>query len=86
MTHLIKNVITICLQIHDFVIKSIVSLQVKSIADLLQSSSVIGSALQETETMSFKSLVSEYTIEDKGHGGGVRGGMGGGGGNVGLGR
>lgn len=48
------------LQIQDFIIENIVSLQVKGLPDLLQSSSVIGSAIQETEKMSSKSLVSEY--------------------------
>lgn len=52
--------ITLYSQVQDFIIKSIVSLQTKSIEDLLQSSSVIGSAIQETETVSFRSLVSEY--------------------------
>ena len=52
--------LTLCLQIQDFIITNIVSLQVNSIPDLLQSSSVIGSAIQETEKMSLKSLVSEY--------------------------
>ena len=35
----------------------IAALQVKSLPDLLQSSSVIGSAIQDTETTSVKSLV-----------------------------
>ena len=35
----------------------IATLQVKSLPDLLQSSSVIGSAIQDTETTSVKSLV-----------------------------
>ena len=51
--------ITLYFQIQDLVIKSIVSLQVTSISELLQSSSVIGSALQQPETVSTKSLVSE---------------------------
>ena len=46
------------LQIQDSIIENIVLLQVESIPDLLQSSSVIGSAIQETETVSAKSLVS----------------------------
>ena len=50
---------TLCSQIQDIIITNIVSLQVNSIPDLLQSSSVIGSAIQETEKMSLKSLVSE---------------------------
>ena len=49
----------ICLQIQDFIIEKVVSLKVNSIPDLLQSSSVIGSALQVSETVSPKSLVSE---------------------------
>lgn len=49
----------IYVQIQDFIIENIVSLQVNSIPDLLQSSSVIGSAIQETEEMSPKSLVSK---------------------------
>ena len=52
--------LTLCLQIQDFIITSIVSLQVNSLPDLLQSSSVIGSAIQETEKMSLNSLVREY--------------------------
>jgi len=44
------------LQIQDFIIEKITSMQVKSLPDLLQSSSIIGSALQET--VSLKSLVS----------------------------
>ena len=51
------------LQIQDFIIEKIVSLQVKSLPDLLQSSSIIGSAIQETETVSFNSLVSKIKIE-----------------------
>jgi len=45
-------------QIQDFIIEKIVSLQVKSLPDLLQSSSIIGSALQET--VSLKLLVSNF--------------------------
>ena len=37
--------------------KRIAALQVKSLPDLLRSSSVIGSAIQDTETTSVKSLV-----------------------------
>ncbi|KAL9967107.1 hypothetical protein ACROYT_G025275 [Oculina patagonica] len=48
-------------KVQDFIIKSTLSLQVKSIPDLLQSSSVIGSALRETQTVSSKSLVGEYS-------------------------
>lgn len=46
------------LQIQDSIIENIVLLQVKSIKYLLQSSSVIGSAIQKAETVSAKSLVS----------------------------
>ena len=46
------------LQIRDFIIEKIVSLQVKSLPDLLQSSSIIGSAIQET--VSVNSLVSNF--------------------------
>ena len=35
-----------------------------SIPDLLQTSSVIGSAIQDTQTVSAKSLVSEYNDDD----------------------
>ena len=51
------------LQIQDFIIEKIVSLQVESLPDLLQSSSIIGSAIQETETVSVKSLVSKINVE-----------------------
>ena len=37
--------------------EKIAALQVKSLPDLLQSSSVIGSAIQDTDTTSVKSLV-----------------------------
>ena len=56
----IRQLFTLCSQIQDFIINNIVSIQVKNIPDLLQSSSVIGSALRGTETVSSKSLVSEY--------------------------
>ena len=46
-------------QIQDFVVENIVSLPVNSIPDLLQSSSVIGFAIQEAEKMAPMSLVSE---------------------------
>ncbi|KAL9976396.1 hypothetical protein ACROYT_G013694 [Oculina patagonica] len=48
-------------RIQDFIIKSIISLQVKSIPDLLQISSVIGSGLRETETVSSTSLASSLS-------------------------
>lgn len=51
------------LQIQDSIIEKIVSLQVKSLPDLLQSSSIIGSAIQETEIVSVKSLVSKINVE-----------------------
>jgi len=50
------------LQIQDSIIEKIVSLQVKSLPDLLQSSTIIGSAIQETETVSVKSLVSKINV------------------------
>ena len=42
----------------------------KSLPDLLQSSSIIGSAIRETETVSVTSLVSKINVE--GGGGGVQ--------------
>ncbi|KAL9976392.1 hypothetical protein ACROYT_G013690 [Oculina patagonica] len=48
-------------RIQDFIIKSIISLQVKSIPDLLQISSVIGSGLRKTETVSSTSLASSLS-------------------------
>jgi len=51
------------LQIQDSIIEKIVSLQVKSLPDLLQSSSIIGSAIQKTEIVSVKSLVSKINVE-----------------------
>jgi len=48
---------------------------VKSLPDLLQSSSVIGSAIQEAETVSVKSLVSKINVEGVGGGGLWGGGM-----------
>lgn len=51
------------LQIQDSIIEKIVSLQVKSLPHLLQSSSIIGSAIQETEIVSVKSLVSKINVE-----------------------
>jgi len=50
------------LQIKDSIIEKIVSLQVKSLPALLQSSSIIGSAIQETETVSDTSLVSKINV------------------------
>ena len=47
------------LQIQDFIIEKIASLQVKSLPNLLQISSIIGSAIQETDTVSITSLVSK---------------------------
>ena len=47
-------------QIQEFVIKNIVALQVMNLPELLQPASVIGSAIQDTEAVSVKSLVSEY--------------------------
>ena len=41
----------------------------KSLPDLLQSSSIIGSAIQETETVSVTSLVSKINVEGGGGGG-----------------
>ncbi|KAL9966015.1 hypothetical protein ACROYT_G024022 [Oculina patagonica] len=52
-------------KIQDFIISSIVSLPVKSLPDLLQSSSVICSALQKTETVSTKSMVSSLSAIDE---------------------
>ncbi|XP_078376213.1 polycystin family receptor for egg jelly-like [Oculina patagonica] len=52
-------------KIQDIIIKNIVSLPVKSLPDLLQSSSVIGSALQETETVSSTSLNSSLSAVNK---------------------
>ena len=51
------------LQIQDFIIEKIVSLQVKSLPELLQSSSIIGSAIHDTETVSDTSLVSKINVE-----------------------
>ena len=47
-------------QIQEFIVEKIVAVQVNTIPDLLQTSSVIGSAIQDTETVSAKSLVSTY--------------------------
>ncbi|XP_067023241.1 polycystin-1-like protein 2 [Acropora muricata] len=43
-------------KINEFIIRNIVSLNVKSIPELLQVSSVIGSAIQDTDAVSVKSL------------------------------
>jgi len=51
------------LQIQDSIIEKIVLLRVKSLPDLLQSSSIIGSAIHETERVSVKSLVSKLNVE-----------------------
>lgn len=44
-------------QIQDFLIKKIISLPVQNLPDLLQSTSVIGSALQVSERVSSNTLV-----------------------------
>ena len=46
------------LQINEVIVENIVSLQVNSLAELLQISSVIGSATQDSNTVSVKNLVS----------------------------
>ena len=51
------------MQIQDAIIEKIVSLQVKSLSELLESSSIIGSSIQETEIVSVKSLVSKINVE-----------------------
>ncbi|XP_022787369.1 polycystic kidney disease protein 1-like 2 [Stylophora pistillata] len=48
-------------KIQDFLIAKIISLPVRNLPDLLQSSSVIGSALQVTDRMSSNTLVSSLT-------------------------
>ncbi|CAH3199143.1 unnamed protein product, partial [Porites evermanni] len=48
--------------IQELIVEKIAALQVKSLPDLLQSSSVIGSAIQQTETTSVKSLCSMATL------------------------
>ena len=50
------------LQIQNSIIEKIASLQVKSLPDLLQISSMIGSAIQETDTVSHTSLVSSINV------------------------
>ena len=45
-------------QVNEFVVEKITALQVKSLPELLQSSSVIGSATQNSSTVSVKCLVS----------------------------
>ena len=46
-------------QVQEFVIENIVTLQEKNLPELLQTSSVIGSAIQDTEAVSVKSLASQ---------------------------
>ena len=46
------------MQAKELIVEKISSFQVENLPDLLQSSSVIGSATQDTETVSEKTLVS----------------------------
>ena len=52
------------LQIQNSIIEKIVSVQVKSLPDLLQISSIIGCAIQETDTVSDTSLVSRINVDE----------------------
>ena len=58
MTSMLYESVHQFLQINEMIVENIVSLQVNSLADLLQTSSVIGSATQDSNTVSVKNLVS----------------------------
>lgn len=50
------------MQTKELIVQKIATFQVKTLPDLLQSSSVLGSATQDTETVSEKTLVSTFFI------------------------
>ncbi len=50
------------MQTKELIVQKIATFQVKNLPDLLQSSSVLGSATQDTETVSEKSLVSTFLM------------------------
>ena len=58
MTPFLYEYVHQLLQINEVIVENTVPLQVNTLAELLQTSSVIGSATQDSNTVSVKNLVS----------------------------